>query len=602
MNSTQAPPTYVNDCNGKKIRNPDHIAYLRKKHELEQHKTRDVSDENDTEEKKNQNDLSSSTASTVSTSSNLSLSPPPTYINDINGKKIRNPDHIAYLRMKHEREQHEMREMGDETATHFTTKEKKTHGKGSFAVSSSKYIASGGKTILNPNYYKNHNPQRLRAVVGTIVDLSKDFECPDPQHEHVHRLRSLKANPGARWIESTFGSMPEVKRVTVIEHGKLVADHCNPGVTKNDTHNLFSTTKGVLSMLIGAVMKRTDLKVSDTLEEIFRNNPNAWTCMWGNELEYKKSIRLEELLTMRAGLVSNLGGAKGILRMKEFSVADAPGSDLPSALGAPSHSSKLRGKFHYMPSSNILSYVIKEKTGLSPREFGNQYVFPKLGIDPTKMDWETNRDGIETSYSQLYMTTQQMCKVGQLYLQDGYSSPRDLEPILDLEWIEATFTRHVFGSAGFDHYYGYLWALYDRKYHCQSSGGDIWCAPGFNGQIIAMSRDTNRVVAISRKPVPMSSETLLHYKKQICKLLGKTMSYECMQSNSYCNDGVPKKYFRDPNTNKMVRNPHYNEYMEDLGVRSTCSDGILELRDQQRRRRESNHGIESYQYSHNPYI
>jgi hypothetical protein len=115
--------------------------------------------------------------------------------------------------------------------------------------------------------------------------------------------------------------------------------------------------------------------------------------------------------------------AAAVLNMKTISIADASGSDLPTSLLAPAYDCKLRGKFHYMASTNILSYIIKEKTGLSPRQFGAKYVFPLLGIDNTKLKWDQNNDGIEKSFSQLKVTTIMMCKVAQLYLQEGYPSP-----------------------------------------------------------------------------------------------------------------------------------------------------------------------------------
>ena len=192
-----------------------------------------------------------------------------------------------------------------------------------------------------------------------------------------------------------------------------------------------------------------------------------------------------------------MGGVKGIINMKHVSVADAPGSNLPKSLAAPSYDANIRGKFHYMASSNILSYIIKEKSGLSPREFADKYVFQYIGIKHTAMKWDTNSDGIETSYSQLKLTTIQMCKVAQLYLQNGYSKSsnknnnpsssdsdsddndnnnkqQQKQPIISTKWIQQTQGKHIFGNAGFDHWYGYLWALYDKKYHKQHTIDQVW--------------------------------------------------------------------------------------------------------------------------------
>jgi CubicO group peptidase (beta-lactamase class C family) len=516
--------------------------------------------------------------------------PPPQKFIREDGKMIRNPEHIAYMRdnvgLARKRNDGEMIDEEAEAETGRAEQEQEEtsipqHQHQPEIDSDGipipqKYIRRRGKMILNPSYvsYMKGTPSlsttstKLNAVTD-LIDLSDDFCCVDPEFP----MRSLHCNPGARWIESCFGAMNEVRRVTVIENGRLVADFLNGGVEPDDTFNLFSTTKGVLSMILGAVIDRTDLTVDDTLGEIFQNNPHAWKRLEDHpdELAYTKSIKLEELLTMTSGLESMLGGTKGILSMKELSVADAPGSDLPRALAAPGYDPTLRGKFHYMPSSNILSYVILEKTGLSPGAFAHKHVFPKLGISKSSMSWETNSDGVETSYSQLHLTTHHMCKIGQLYLQDGYPSPRALRPLLADHWIEDSHSRHVHGEGGFDHWYGYLWALYDRSYHGNQQVGDIWCAPGFNGQLIAISRETQRVVAISRTPIPMDGETLADFKKSAIRLLSKTMSFEHHASNASPGnsttatggDGdeiIPDTYIRK--NGRMVRNPAYIEYMK----------------------------------------
>ncbi len=454
-----------------------------------------------------------------------------------------------------------------------------------------KFIRQRGKMVYNPDYIsymkgeKNPNKStkeesKILDVITDIVDLSEDFPYADQEHP----MRTLRWNPGARWIYSNFGEISEVYRVTVVEDGKLVADYRKDGVGEDDTFNLFSTTKGIMSMLIGVVMERTDLTPQDTLEKVFENNPNAWTRLENSpeELEYTKSITIHELLTMTSGLVSMIGGLKGVLSMKAFSVPDAAGSDLARALEAPSFNPKLRGTFHYMPSSNILSYVIKEKTGLSPLEFAHLHVFPKLGIRPHKMNWEANSEGIQASYSQLYLTTYQLCKIGQLYLQDGFPSPKALKPLFDDDWIDLSHQKHVYaGQGGFDHWYGYLWSHYDRDYHSNLQAGDIWCAPGFNGQLLAISRDTNRVVAISRFPKPMDGDTLVHFKQCAIKLLGKTMSYQMSgndgsesdgigDSASSLPDGPPRKYIRQ--NGAMVLNQEYVDYMKNEQSRKTTGN------------------------------
>jgi len=504
---------------------------------------------------------------------------PDYYITDKRGIKIRNPEHVAYMKAKYSKSNNNednttsSRELDndDDNANDNDDDNDTTKKKERPTGSPKKYLKdpNNGIVIRNPAYdrymglsAKQQTSTILNAVTG-FVDLSRDFEM---QSNHL-------VNPGSRLLEMDFKKMKEVRRVTVIENGIVVADYRHHGVTPQDTYNLFSSTKSITSMLIGVLMDQPDieLKVTDTLGDIFKDNHQAWSRLRyikPEEYDYKKSIRLEEILTMTSGLSSLIGGVQGLLHMQNISVADAPGSDLPTSLVAPQYDPAMRGKFNYMPSSNILSYVIKEKSGLSPREFADKFVFPKLGIEHHQMKWDRNTDGIETSYSQLKLTTIHMCKVGQLYLQDGYHSPTSFNPLMSEEWMTASHSKHVFDKVY--HWYGYLWCMYDRKFHHQQTLGDVWCAPGFNGQMIAMSRETNRVVAISRSPIPPLGGDTLRFKKAVIKLLSPTMCYKPLSAGPEC---IPKKYVKNPRDGKMIRNEEYTRFLEAKKVHSEAFSG-----------------------------
>ena len=248
--------------------------------------------------------------------------------------------------------------------------------------------------------------------------------------------------------------------------------------------------------------------------------------------------------------------------MEKLSVADASGSSLAKALAAPQWDPKRRGRFHYMPSSNILSYIIKEKSGLSPREFADKYVYKHLGIHHDEMKWDKNSDGIETSYSQLQLTTMHMCKIGQLYLQDGYHSPQAVSPLMNEKWMDDSWSHHIFAAGFEDCWYGYLWLNYDKDFHGIQSfkDGSCWFASGFNGQKIGICRETNRVVAISRTPIPpITGKDLAHYNKCVVALLSPTRDYKPLSTGP---EAVPPKYVRNPRTGKMMRNPVHDRFME----------------------------------------
>merc|ERR1712238_259009 len=163
--------------------------------------------------------------------------------------------------------------------------------------------------------------------------------------------------------------------------------------------------------------KEYNLTLTDTLGEVFSNNEEyAWSTIEDvTEIRCKKGATIQELLTMTSGLTS--GASLNVFEegfMNPWDIPNSFGTDLPSSLSIPDCFAELRGNFSYMENSNILSYVIKEVTTLSPKDYADATLFPALGINATAWKWEANDEGIQTSFSQMRLTGRQMAKVAQL--------------------------------------------------------------------------------------------------------------------------------------------------------------------------------------------
>eukprot|EP01083_Nonionella_stella_P026509 73008_1 len=118
---------------------------------------------------------------------------------------------------------------------------------------------------------------------------------------------------------------------------------------------------------------------------------------------------------------------------------DAGGASLSDSLGHPAIGTK--GEFHYLGLNNILSYVIKERTGMTPREYLSKDALSKLGIKEDEYDWLKNTDLMEHSYAGLNLTVLSMAKLPQLYLQGGKYKPTsnaasDDSQLISKEWID----------------------------------------------------------------------------------------------------------------------------------------------------------------------
>merc|ERR1739848_601339 len=240
--------------------------------------------------------------------------------------------------------------------------------------------------------------------------------------------------------------MRDMRRLLILEDGDIVLEYQRDNVPDDKVYNLWSVTKSIMSMLVGTVIEsgRFNLSIDDTLGDIFANNTDAWNLITNEtELAYKKSVTVLKLLTMTSGLTPtvtlNPFDEESInMFAMPSGLANSAGADISESLSFPDIIPGMRGRHYYAAYSNILSYVIKEKTGMTPLELLNQEVSPFLGFNADQIKWDYNEDGVETAFSNIYLTNRQMAKFGQLYLQKGYAAPN--VSIVSEEWIEASLT------------------------------------------------------------------------------------------------------------------------------------------------------------------
>jgi CubicO group peptidase (beta-lactamase class C family) len=319
-----------------------------------------------------------------------------------------------------------------------------------------------------------------------VIDLSKDLE-----------IASLN-NPGAQAINATAALSPEIRTCVVLEKGKIVASYARDDVDPDEPFQEWSITKSWMSLLFGILTDENVISLNETLGEIFPND-TAWIGVNDTaELAFKKNITIYDLLTMTSGLVNPAYEQMDAYVQSFFPGGDGGGGSLSDSLAYLDIVEK--GIFSYVDASNILSYVIKEKTGMSPREYSVAKVLPSLGMTDSEIGWWKNADGMEFGYHGLELTATQMAKLGQLYLQGGLSAP-DM-PLISKEWATDSTTVHVqegsllnplTGEVEFNGSYGYFFWIFNGTSIGVPNMGEFYCAIGIGGQDICVRPDLGRV-------------------------------------------------------------------------------------------------------------
>jgi CubicO group peptidase (beta-lactamase class C family) len=134
--------------------------------------------------------------------------------------------------------------------------------------------------------------------------------------------------------------------------------------------------------------------------------------------------------------------------------------------------------------SMLLSGILRNATGRFIDDYAREHLFAPIGI--TDVHWKRTPTGHPDTEGGLYLSAEDLARIGYLYLRDGEWNGR---PVLPAGWVKRATARHVTAATqGWD--YGYQWWITARN------GIDVWAARGFGGQLLVVipSRD---IVAVT---------------------------------------------------------------------------------------------------------
>ena len=312
---------------------------------------------------------------------------------------------------------------------------------------------------------------------GQIVDLSKEL--------------AISSKSVTQKLIDILDAKPEVfkhvRGIVILQNGEIIGEHYIKGRVQG-RYPIWSCTKSWISTLIGVMEKEGLINLNERLVDIWpenlANNNSIWSLV--TNAKEKKQITVEDLLTFSAGY-TNPGMTSAALSAF-FDNGRAGGVSIADAMNYDKFEISEQGSFNYPgPGNNILSYIIKERTGLNPLEYAKSKgnLFDQLNINAI---WDSNSAEISYSGLGLKMRVRDNAKLGQLFLQGGVSAP-GLEPLISQDWIDRATSLQVPTSTP-DVGYGYLWRV--------GLGDDrFYTAIGAGGQIIFVLPEENRVISIS---------------------------------------------------------------------------------------------------------
>ena len=289
---------------------------------------------------------------------------------------------------------------------------------------------------------------------------------------------------GLEAAAKSAAALPRLRSLVVSHNGAIVLERYFNGARATAPTNIKSASKSVISALVGIAIAKGHLKGVNDLAARYlpelASDPDP----------FKRGIAIEDLLTMRSGLESTSGRGYGAwVQSKNWvrHVLARPRIDMPGQ------------RVEYSTgSSHLLSAILTKATGKSTWQFAQEELAKPLGFSLAK--WMTDPQGIYFGGNEMVMTPRQMVRFGELYLNNGKISDRQ---ILPKPWIDQTRVPRGRSRWGSDREYGY--GFWVRSF----AGHDAYYAWGYGGQFIVIIPAKDLVVVTTSR-VDVSRERRDH--------------------------------------------------------------------------------------------
>jgi CubicO group peptidase (beta-lactamase class C family) len=240
-----------------------------------------------------------------------------------------------------------------------------------------------------------------------------------------------------------FGTFPH--SMLVIRHGYVVLDASTPPFKSSQQHALYAATASFVSTLVGIAIDKGSIKSAN--QSIWDFLPKDKTA---NMDANKAAMTIGDLLTHRTGNVSFRDSDDKAL----YGLTPKDPAGVQIYLDAPLEAKPGTGFSYHEADALVVSAILQKATGMSTLDFAKQNLFGPLGI--TDMAWMANPQGVTFGGGELYLSPQDMAKLGYLYLHNGQWEGKQ---IVSEAWVK-TSTSNLIGTSGSSEFlggYGYFW-------------------------------------------------------------------------------------------------------------------------------------------------
>ena len=319
----------------------------------------------------------------------------------------------------------------------------------------------------------------LFSVLGSCTQKQADTSIPRSTPE----AEGISSKAIITFLDSTATHVTEFHGYMIIRHGKVVAEGWWDPFRPELKHTLYSTSKSFTSTAVGLAVSEGKLSVNDKLISFFPEYlPDSIS-------PYLAELEIQDMLQMSTGQrrESSTATNEWIRAFLATPVEIEPGT---------------RYRYSSM-ASFMLSATVQKVTGQKVIDYLTPRLFEPLGIEGA--DWETNPEGINTGGWGLRLKTEDLAKLGLLYLQKGKYNGKQ---ILPEEWVEKATSLKIYQNPDMtqarrdssnDSVQGYCWQFWRAK-------NNSYMANGAFGQFILIMPEKDAIVVFNAESSDMWGE------------------------------------------------------------------------------------------------
>jgi CubicO group peptidase (beta-lactamase class C family) len=275
-----------------------------------------------------------------------------------------------------------------------------------------------------------------------------------------------------KFVETAEAKIDALHSIMIVRHGSVVAEGWWTPYRKDAPHMLYSLSKSFTSTAVGLAINEGKLSLDDPVLKFFPEDappdPSA----------NLKAMRVRDLLSMSTGqhgtdvdpfpFQSEESLTKRFLSLP---IAHKPGTHF----------------WYNTAATYMLSAIVQKVTGQKLIDYLGPRLFVPLGIqNPT---WEESKQGVAMGGFGLKITTEDIARFGQLYLQKGAWQGKQLVPS---SWVETATSRQVSNGSNpesdWEQGYGY------QFWRCRHG---VYRGDGAFGQFCVVMPEHDTVVAIT---------------------------------------------------------------------------------------------------------